>query len=267
MKNKMLVLDIDGTLLNSEHVISPKTKQALKDLSEKGVYVVLASGRPTAGMIPLIQELGLDLSTNYFISYNGAHLNHTQQSELLFADQLDSITVQNFLAVANQFNGALITYATDALQVSAVNEWVELEARLNNLNINQAQSSDALATPTPKMIIANDEKTTKETLSFAQSQYGDHFQLSISMPYFLEVTSKTVDKALTLKRLCDHLAIDIADVVTCGDGGNDMTMIQAAGTGVAMGNANDTVKAHADYITATNDEDGIVEVIEKFFNR
>ncbi|MGL4662342.1 MAG: Cof-type HAD-IIB family hydrolase [Culicoidibacterales bacterium] len=266
MQNKMLVLDIDGTLLTSQHTISDKTKQALKNLSQRGIYVVLASGRPTPGMLPLIQELELDQSTNYFISYNGAHLNHTQQDELLFADQLDAKTVSQFLEIADLFEASLITYNNDSLVVSRVNEWSTLEASLNHLTTKVATHITDFATPTPKMIIANDAEPTKKALSLANEKYGNDFQLSISMPCFLEVTSKTVDKALTLKRLCDHLNINISDVVTCGDGGNDITMIQAAGTGVAMGNANDTVKSHADYITATNDEDGIIEVIEKFFN-
>lgn len=266
MKNKMLVLDIDGTLLTSEHIISEKTKNELKKLAQRGVYIVLASGRPTPGMLPLIKELELDQSTQYFISYNGAHLNHTQKEELLFADQLDAKTVANFLDIANQYNASLITYKADSLVVSIENEWSTLEARLNQLSTTVANDLSEFAAPTPKMIIANDEKPTREALAYASAKYGDDFQLSISMPCFLEVTSKTVDKALTLQRLCNLLNIDIQDVVTCGDGGNDISMIQAAGTGVAMRNANETVKSHADYITASNDEDGIVEVIEKFFS-
>lgn len=265
MKNKMLVLDIDGTLLTSEHTISEKTKIELRKLSQQGIYVVLASGRPTAGMTSLIQELELNQQPNYFISYNGAHLNHTQHSNLLFADQLEFQTVETFKALADQFGAALITYTPNMLKVSSMNKWVELEAHLNNIQIEVATSTGALAYPTPKMIIANDEAPTRDALAHAQLHYAEQFQLSISMPYFLEITSKTVDKALTLKRLCSHLNIDIEDVVTCGDGGNDVTMIQAAGTGVAMGNANDFVKSHADYITASNDDDGIVEVISKFF--
>lgn len=265
MQNKMLVLDIDGTLLSSNHTISDKTKDAIKALSKKGVYVVLASGRPTVGMRPLIQELELDQAPNYFISYNGAHLNHTQQDALLFADQIEPEQIAQFLEIAQRFDGALITYTQDRLAVSKVNDWVELEARLNNASITTYNDKTAFTLPTPKMIIANETEATSQALDFAKELYAEDFQLSISMPFFLEITSKTVDKALTLKRLCALLEIDIQDVVTCGDGGNDITMIQVAGTGVAMGNANDTVKSHADYITATNDEDGIVEVIEQFF--
>lgn len=265
MKNKMLVLDIDGTLLTSQHTISEKTKEALKALTQRGVFVVLASGRPTAGMVGLLRELELNTAENYFISYNGAHLNNTQQAELLFADQLSPDTIHQFHAIAEKFNGALITYDTDRLIVSHVNEWAELEARLNGMSIEVYSDITQFSQPTPKMIIANADVQTKEALDFAIKQHGNDFQLSISMPFFLEITSKTVDKALTLKRLCDHLHIDIADVVTCGDGGNDITMIKAAGTGVAMGNASENVKVHADYITSSNDEDGIVEVIERFF--
>lgn len=265
MQNKMLVLDIDGTLLTSEHTISPKTKEALIKLSKQGVYVVLASGRPTPGMLPLIKELELDQATNYFISYNGAHLNNAMTNEILFADQLEVDTIHKFHAIANQFDGALITYTSDSLAVSKTNEWVELEARLNGMQTTIFDEVSAFQLPTPKMIIANETEPTAAALEAAKEMYGKDFQLSISLPCFLEITSKTVDKALTLKRLCDHLQIDIQDVVTCGDGGNDISMIQAAGTGVAMDNANDTVKAAANYVTASHDHDGIVEVIETFF--
>ena len=98
-----------------------------------------------------------------------------------------------------------------------------------------------------------------------QEEFGEEFSIYRSEPFFVEIMPKNVDKAATLQKLCDYLGITKDDLVACGDGYNDVSMIKFAGVGVAMGNAKPEVKEVADVITGTNDEDGLVDIVNKYF--
>lgn len=264
---KMLVLDIDGTLLNSNHKISKKTHDAIVNLIENDTYVTLASGRPSVGMFELLRTLNIHKKNNYFLSYNGGNITSALSNEILFSDALLPETVQLFAEIANTSGSSLICYDSHNIYTQKANDQSTLEASLNGCKIIETTIEKLKLLNTPKMIIADTEEKVKKMYDELLPLYSNDFNLAISMPIFLEITSKNVDKARSLERLCTHLDIAIKDVVACGDGGNDLSMIKFAGVGVAMDNAPLYIKDEADYITSSNDEDGIVQVIEQFFKR
>ena len=147
-----------------------------------------------------------------------------------------------------------------------MNEYAELEARINHLKVRRVDDFvKAVDFPINKCLYTGDPVQIKKCEDELLERYGQELSIFKSEDYFLEVMPQNIDKAASLDRLIHVLGIEQKDVVCCGDGYNDISMIRYAGVGVAMSNAKDVVKEAADVITGSNDEDGLVPVIEKYF--
>ena len=266
MKRKALVLDIDGTLTNSKKEITPATKAAIQKIMEQGHKVVLASGRPTPGMRRLEQELELEKYGSYLLSFNGAKVVECRSGEIVFQRTVPLTFIPQLYRFALEKGCGLITYlGNEIISAFEPDEYVELEGRINSLPIRQVENF-------PKyvdfafnkcLMTAPGEKAAMLEKEL-QERFGEYLSIYRSEPFFIEVMPKNVDKATSLKEMLGIIGIKREDTICCGDGYNDISMIKFAGVGVAMGNAQPAVKEVADYITATNDEDGLVQVIEEF---
>ena len=162
----------------------------------------------------------------------------------------------------------MVTYDSDeVLTDSVIDEYMELEARINGLPIKQVDNlAEYVDFPVNKCLLTAPDKVAYEVMLKLQEEFGEEFSIYRSEPFFVEIMPKNVDKAATLQKLCDYLGITKDDLVACGDGYNDVSMIKFAGVGVAMGNAKPEVKEVADVITGTNDEDGLVDIVNKYFS-
>lgn len=267
MKNKkILVLDIDGTLVNSKKEITPKTLQSLLDIQKEGHIVALASGRPYPGMEDYAKELCLDQFGGYALSFNGGRIVNCATRETVFEKAIPKKYASIIYRYAVEKGIGMVTYQDGyVITGTPVDEYMEYEARLNKLIIHQVEDFEAyvdfdmvkcLLTAEPDKA-AVCEQELKELL-------GDELNVFRSEPYFIEITIKGVDKAESLAGLLASIGLRREDSICCGDGFNDLTMVKYGGVGVAMGNAQQVVKDNADYITASCDEDGLVEVVEKF---
>ena len=269
MKYKLLVLDVDGTLLNDAKEISKRTLAALLKVQQMGVRIVLASGRPTYGLMPLAKMLELGNYGGFILSYNGCQIINAQNGEILFERRINPEMLPYLEKKARKNGFALFTYHDDTIITdSPENEHIQNEARLNNLQIIKEEEFSAAVdfAPCKCMLVSDDEEALVGLEDHWKRRLNGALDVFRSEPYFLEVLPKNVDKAYCLERLLKILGIEREEMVCCGDGFNDISMIQYAGLGVAMANAQEKVKDVADYITInSNDEDGIAEVIEKFF--
>lgn len=267
MDYKLLILDIDGTVTNSEKVITPKTKEALLKLQEQGIPVAIASGRPPAGIVPIADELELDRFGSYILAFNGARIINWKTKECIYSQTLHPAFVKKLYRDAEKYHVNLMTYEdTQILVGGKPDSYNELEARITGLPIKQLEHlPDYVDFPVNKCILTGEPQKLEYIEPILAEKYIHEAMLFRSEPFFLEVTPKNVDKAYCLARLLNILRIPREAMVCCGDGFNDVTMIQFAGLGVAMANAQDAVKKYADYITASNDEDGVAQVVEKFF--
>ena len=268
MKYQMLVLDIDGTLTTSDKSISPATKEALLKLQKDGIYVVLASGRPTAGILPYAKALRLHEYGNYILSFNGAKILNMKTNAVIYDKTLPPSVIPILYKEACDSHIGLISYeGNDAIAATPIDHYMEYEARINQIAIRQVPDFPSYITfPVNKCLMTGDP----ETLIPVEKRLKNHFHglLSIyrSEPYFLEIMPQNIDKAASLQRLLGALGLKQEQMICCGDGFNDITMIEVAGLGVAMANAQEIEKKSADYITSSNNEDGIVAVIRKFLN-
>ena len=266
MKYKLLVLDVDGTLLNDEREISKRTLAALLKVQQMGVRIVLASGRPTYGLMPLAKVLELGNYGGFVLSYNGCQIIKAQNGEILFERRINPEMLPYLEKKARKNGFAIFTYHDDTLITdSPDNEYIKNEALLNNLKIiREDEFSTAIDfAPCKCMLVSDKEKALIGLEQHWEKRLAGTLDAFRSEPYFLEVVPCGVNKANTLGALLEHLGVTREEVIAVGDGVCDVTMLQLAGMGVAMGHSQDSVKVCADYVTASNEEDGVALAVEK----
>lgn len=267
MSYKMIAMDLDGTLISSNKCITPKTKEALMRFQKEGGKVVLASGRPTYGMKTLEEELELKRYGGYLMSFNGGQLYECATGNLLHSKTIPTSVALRIAALARIFYVNLVTYRDhELLCMEKYDMYAEIESKLNGLTIVQPDNFEqTIATiDIPKFMMLEDEHLLVRIQNYLHPILDQYCETFTSAPYFLEITPKGITKGDTLDVLLNHIGLDRSNLITFGDGMNDMSMIKSAGLGVAMGNARSEIKAVADYVTLSNDEDGIAHVIEKF---
>ncbi len=268
MKYKMLVLDLDGTLTNSKKEISARTKATLIKAQQQGVTIVLASGRPTYGIVPLANELQLDVYGGYILSFNGGTIINWKTKEVIHESVISSEKLPLLHDIAAKNDVQIISYQDqNIIAETSDNEYIKYEAFLNKMPIKEVVSFiDALQFPVPKcLIVGNPDK-----LIILEKEMNNIFGFDMSIyrsePFFLELMPSNIDKAQSLKRLLLYTGNTREEMMACGDGFNDLSMIKFAGMGVAMANAQPAVKDASDYITLSNEEDGVAHVVELFLN-
>ena len=266
MKYKLLVLDVDGTLLNSEKKIGARTLSALLKVQQMGVRIVLASGRPTYGLMPLVKALELGNYGGFILSYNGGQIINAQNGEVLFERRINPEMLPYIEKKARKNEFALFTYHDENIVSNDVdNEHIRQEALLNNMHlVKEEEFSIAIDFPPCKcMLVSDDEEALVALEEHWRRQLNGALDVFRSEPYFLEVVPTAINKANTLGALLEKLEIQSDEVIAIGDGVCDVSMLQMAGLGIAMGNAEDSVKICADMVTASNDEDGVAIAVEK----
>lgn len=264
---KILVLDIDGTLTNSKKQITNATKEAIWNIMDKGHLIALASGRPTPGMRRYEKELELDKRGGYLLSYNGAKIVECTGNQVIHQNFLPLQVVPALYEFAVQRGAGLITYDGDVV-ISAFepDEFIKLEAGINWLPVrHQPDFVEYVDYNVNKCLMTAPGEQAAVYEKELQALFGDIISIYRSEPFFIEIMPKDINKAVGLELVLKSLGMGAEQAVCCGDGYNDISMIEYAGMGVAMGNAQPAVKEAADYIAPGNDEDGLVEVIERFF--
>lgn len=266
MKDKILVLDIDGTLTTSSKNISPETKKGLMMIQERGHIVMLASGRPAPGMRRYAKELELEKYGGYLLSFNGAKIINCRTGEIAYQRTLPPFVIPQLYKFAVKHGCGLVTYCGDEVICGTkVDQYIELESRINGMPVKQVNHFvDYIDFEVNKCLMTAPIEKAEEYLKLLQDKFADTLSIYRSEPFFIEIMPKNVDKATSLNHMLETVGLTKDDVICCGDGYNDITMISYAGIGVAMANAREEVKAVADYITKSNDEDGLVDVIDKF---
>ena len=268
MQEKVLVLDIDGTLTNSKKEITEATKQGIWNILQHGHKVILASGRPTPGMRKCEEELELKKYGGYLLSFNGARIVECKTGEVVYQRTLPLSIVPGLYEFAKANGCGLITYQGEGV-ISAFepDKYVEWEAKINKIPIKVVPDFvNYVNFDINKCLMTAPEEIAPALEKQLQEKYSDVASIYRSEPYFLELVPLGIDKAQSLTVLLEKLDMKREEMVAVGDGYNDLSMIKFAGLGVAMANAQEPVKKAADYITLSNDEDGVAAVVERYFS-
>ena len=291
---KLIAIDIDGTLLKNDKTISNSTIKAIKEASSKGVKIVLSTGRPIQGLEKYAKQLNITSNDDYGIACSGAFVQCLGTKEVLFESTLTYDDMQYLYNVAKQLKITLnILLQKEALILTpTLNITTQLEALLSDLNMKVVDF-----TTLSKDIIINRAVYINENLYFKEHLVGvmkrNNYKLTIPeisngndslvldkentpielfnkftvlRPSYntLEILSKGVTKGTGIQLIAEKLGIHKDEVICIGDSGNDIAMINYAGLGVAMGNATTQIKEVADFVTLSNEEDGVAHVINKF---
>ncbi len=265
MDYKMIILDLDDTLLLNNGKISEGNKKALKMAQEKGVKVVLASGRPTFAIKHIADELELDKYEGYILSYNGSRIIDYKTKETLYEIDLTKSQVEELYNLALKHESFIHTYDEDEILTCHDNPYTYIESEITGMKINMCEDFvAALPEKCVKVIMLQAPNHLKEVEEMLKPQIEGKMTMSITKPFFLEFMNKDVDKSKSILRLCEKLNIDLENTIAIGDSYNDISMVEVAGLGVAMENGVEEIKKIADYITDTNENDGVAKVIEKY---
>lgn len=266
MSYRIIVLDLDGTLTNNKKEITPRTKETLIRAQEQGIKVVLASGRPTYGIVPLADKLELAKYGGYILSYNGGEIIDWKSKELMYKNLLDPEVLPYLYKCAKENQFAIVTYDEEyVLTENPEDEYVLKEALLNVMKIKKVENFlEAVKHPIAKCLIVGEAERLAKLEKEMYEHLKDRMGVFRSEPYFLELVPKGIDKAQSLAVLLKELNMSKDEMIAMGDGFNDLSMIKFAGLGIAMQNAQQVVKDNADFITLSNEEDGVAYAIEKF---
>lgn len=237
---KLIALDMDGTLLNDQHEISEANRQAIKEAQEKGIYVVLSTGRSLRKCEKHADSLAL---SSYLVTVNGSEI-WDEKRGLVERNLVNSVSIQWMAELTQKHKIRYWAISTSRNWFDEMPEDIHGEEWLKfGFNIKDVPTRD---------------KILKEL------QARGEFELSNSTPTNIEVNPAGINKAKGLKLVCERLGINMKNVMAVGDSLNDLAMIEEAGLGIAMGNAQDTVKKAATWVTSTNNEDGVAKAIQKW---
>lgn len=263
---KLIALDMDGTLLKKDKTISSQTKEALNAARDKGVKIVLASGRPIEGLNRYLEELDLIKDDEYVLSYNGALVQNIKTKEIIAGTVLHGSDLKKLKKLSDKLGVFIHAFSKkDGLIVQTMNEYTQIEANINGINIIQKEfekiddNEDMI-----KIMMIDSKENIDYAFEHLPNDIKDEYTVVRSADIFLEFLHKDSNKGTGLEALANHLGIKREEVIAAGDAGNDIHMIEYAGLGVAMENAFDEVKKITNYITTSNEEEGITNVIKKF---
>lgn len=266
MKYKLLVLDLDGTLTNQQKRVTENTLRTLKEAQERGVKIVLASGRPTYGVAPLADLLELKEYEGYVLSYNGGEIINWKTGEAIYENVLDPELLPYLYKSATDNHFTIITYHEKYIVTENPQDEYALKAAVLNVMtpLKVDNFLNAIKFPIAKCLIVGEPTRLALLEKEMYEHLKDRMGVFRSEPYFLELVPKGIDKALSLAVLLKEIGMTREEMIAIGDGFNDVSMIKYAGLGVAMANAQEVVRQNADYITLSNEEEGVAAVVEKF---
>lgn len=261
---KMLVLDLDDTLLRDDYSISDRNRRMLIKAQEKGVKVVLASGRPTPAMTQYIETLQLDKYDSYLISFNGGTITSVRDNEVIFEQSLTKDEIHSLHDFSKENDLHIITYSDKGVISETDSEYIDVEVKLTGLPHHKVPCfKSEVQSSAVKCILLENPDYLKEMEAKLKAERSD-LSVARSKPFFLEVMPQGIDKAASLELLANMLGIEQSEVIAVGNAGNDLSMVEYAGLGIWVDNVTPELRERADVIVASNMDDGVAEVVERF---
>lgn len=263
---RVLVFDLDGTLTNSQKKVSARTREAVVRAREAGCEIVIASGRPVDGLMPIARELSMDRLGGYAVALNGATIIDCCTGRPVYQKGIPRELIPGLCRYAREHDIPLLTYVPGR-EITDHPDHPEVikEAKWNNLPLSYTEDFEAaVPDPVENIMLIDDAEPLKKACEELNRLYGDRLTIYCSSPTFMEVLPLGVHKAGALEIVLKQLGRKTEEMMAFGDAVNDREMLQMAGLGVCMANGDKEALAAADYVTASNDEDGVAQALEKF---
>lgn len=262
---KLVALDMDGTLLDNNKTIPEENVRAIKEASENGVKIVLATGRPLIGIKKYLDILGLNSEDDFSIIFNGALIQNNNNKKIISKTLLNHDDLIYFYNLSKKFNICMNVFTKDSCLSYKSGNYSILEAKWSNIDIEIVDFNNSYKNiEIAKIIFADEPELISKVENNLDNNITSKYGIAKSAPYFMEFFNKEINKGIAVKKYADSLNIHKDEIICIGDAGNDIEMIKYAGLGVAMNNAFPEVKNIADYITLSNEDTGVAHVIDKF---
>lgn len=260
----MIVVDMDDTLLMDDHTISDENREMISKAQEMGVYVVLASGRPTSAMIGYAKDLKMDYYNSYMISFNGSTITDLKEDKVLFEHALTKEQIHSLYDFSQQNDTHIITYLGEQIISERHSEYIDIESTITGLELVIVPSfKEAVTTSAVKCLLLEEPSYLKGVESVLKEAMPD-LSVCMSKPFFLEAAPNGIDKGAAIQVLAEKLNIHQSEIIAIGNAGNDLTMVQYAGLGVWVDNVDPELREFGDVIVASNNDHGVAEVIRRY---
>ena len=266
---KLVAIDLDGTLVTDEKELTPKTMKAIKEASQKGVKIMISSGRSFYRLEKYIDALDLRKENQCTICFNGGMIVENTTKEMIYSQNLDAQEVNELIQLGKSLDLPIMIYTKDSHCVEKVPEVIQKNAKnlkgmnlkivdFDKMNFNEEQNYiyKVCFIDKPEIIIEKRKQISKEIM--------EKYEITSSVPEYIEIVKKGIKKSEAIKVVMDKYDIKQNEVMAIGDGENDVEMLKFAGLGIAMENAMDDVKEFADDVTTSNNDDGVGNAIEKY---
>ncbi len=265
MNYQLVALDMDGTLLKEDKSISERNQAAIKAAREAGKNVIIATGRPSIGLIPYIEQLDMKGPHDYVVAFNGALVKHIQSGEVIFSKTVTHQDYEALFALSQEYGVHIHALTDEYVTTPKKNPYTQVEADINSIEIKEwavqeVPKDDVLV----KIMFIDDPKKLDAVEAKLPPEYREKYTVVRSAPIFLEFLNPAADKGVGVKAVAERENVPRESVICVGDADNDKAMILYAGLGVAMGNAVEPIKKIANTITDDNESDGVAKVIEKY---
>lgn len=260
----LVAMDLDDTLLRDDWTISPRVVKAIQRAREQGVKITLATGRMPISARPYAEQLKLDVPA---ITYNGAMIQQVLSGEILFRRVIPSPLASEIVQDVLQKGFYVQVYLKDRVVTSQLKKWSRNYSRISSVHIEEADLPILLSEEpegVEKILLMAEESDLDRLAPSLGQRYGEKVHITKSKSCFLEMIDCKVNKGVALASLAEKFGIAQKDIMAIGDSFNDLEMIKYAGLGVAMGNARREIREQANIVTATNQEDGVAQAIERY---
>jgi len=244
MSIKLVAVDIDGTLLNNQKEITPEVFSAVQDAKAAGVKIVIATGRPIAGVQKLLEELELNQPDNYVVTFNGGLVQDTVTGQELIKETL---TYDDYLDIDRN-----------------IGKYTVYESNLVSMPIFYRTPEEMADKEIVKCMYIDEPEILDEAIAKLPPELAEKYTLVKSAPFYLEIVKKTVNKGAAILHLAEKLGLSKEQTMAIGDEENDRAMLEAVGSPVVMENGKEGLKKIAKYITKSNDESGVAHAIREW---
>lgn len=273
MDIKLIAIDLDGTLLDSDHNISAENLLAIKEAKEAGIKVVLCTGRPLRSMLHFLELADLRDDEDYAITYNGGLIQKTKTGEIVNEITFDRNESFEIYELAKSLNMPVNFIDLDYIYepdypIGAESTYHQTIGAVPPEHALKFAPVDVNTLPDPftinKIVISRTAEEVDSIIPQIPAEYHSKYNIYKSQEFLLEILPQHVDKGYSMRIIGDMLGLKKEQIMGIGDQENDLSLVENSGFGVAMENAIDRVKEAADYVTKSNNENGVAHVINKF---
>ena len=266
MSIKLVAIDIDGTLLNSQHQITPAVAQSIKDAKKAGVAIVIATGRPISGVRAILEELELTQEGDYVITFNGGLVQDAATGQEIFQEKLSYDDYLDIEAVGRKLQLPLHASTKEGIYTANrdIGKYTLYESQLVNSPVFYRTPEEMADKEIIKIMMVDEAERLDAAIPLLPDWLTHGYQVGKSAPFYLEITPKTVSKGQAILQLAEKLGLTMEETMAIGDQENDRPMLEVVGHPVVMENGHPALKSMAKYITRSNDEDGVAHALRNW---